>query len=105
MVNEFLLGCRHRRGTSFCLQCRQQKVSDMLHQNLSTAQLEIQVEVQDHTHRSVPAEVSSKYPLYMLWLVVEVAAPVSERFRSTQESSERSSQVCAHGIHEMGDDR
>ena len=43
MVNEFLLGCRHRRGTSFCLQCRQQKVSDVLQQNLSTAQLEIQV--------------------------------------------------------------
>ena len=43
MVNEFLVRCRHRQRTSFCLRCREQKVNDVLHQNMSIAQLEIQV--------------------------------------------------------------
>ena len=41
--------------------------------------------MQNHTHRNVPADVSSKHPLHIFCLVVEVAAPISERFRSTRE--------------------
>ena len=43
MVNEFLIGCRHSQRTSFCLHCRQQKVSTLLQENHTINQLEIQV--------------------------------------------------------------
>ena len=43
MVNEFLVRCRNRHRTSFCLRCREQRVNNVMVQNITTAQHELQV--------------------------------------------------------------